>query len=109
MQARYTVAVLLAAGIAGGALLPERGAVVRAQQGPGSPDGQPTFRIGTRLATIDAVVVDDEGRHVTDLTPADFEIVERGNSQTVRQAVYVRVVNPPGTAVPVPTATAPDR
>jgi VWFA-related protein len=108
MRARYTVAVLLAAGIAGGALLPERAAVVRAQRTLQIPDEQPTFRVGTRIATIDAVVIDDKGRHVTDLTPADFEIVERGRTQTIRQAVYVRVVNPPGTTVALPTAAAPD-
>jgi VWFA-related protein len=69
-----------------------------------SPDDQPTFRVGTRIATIDAVVVDKDGRHVTDLTPADFEVVERGKAQTVRQSVYVRVVGPDGTAIPQPAA-----
>jgi VWFA-related protein len=58
---------------------------------PIRPDDWPTFRTGTRLATIDAVVVDRDGRHVTDLTPADFEVVERGITPKVRQAVYVRV------------------
>src|SRR5689334_4406410 len=51
---------------------------------------QPTFRGGVRLATVDAVVTDGKGRHVTDLIPADFEVVERGRRQTVRQVVYVR-------------------
>lgn len=66
----------------------------------------PTFRIATELATVDAVVVDADGRHVTDLAPADFEIVERGKRQTVRQAVYVRVVNPDGTLPPQPAPAA---
>ena len=65
---------------------------------PQQPTDTPTFRVGTRLATIDAVVVDDKGRHVTDLKPEDFEIVERGKSQAVRQAVYVQVIGPDGTA-----------
>ena len=98
-------------GIALGALTPSRDVVVRGQQQTPTtaPAGdQPTFRVGTRLSTIDAVVVDDKGRHVTDLTPADFEIVERGKAQPIRQAVYVRVVNPTGTAMALPTATAPD-
>jgi VWFA-related protein len=61
-----------------------------------SAGGQPTFRAGTRLATFDAVVTDRKGRHVTDLTPADFEVVERGRRQTVRQVAYVHAVRPDG-------------
>ena len=72
---------------------------------PQAPGGQPTFRAGTRLATFDAVVTDDKGRHVTDLTPADFEVVERGKRQTVRQVAYVHAVRPDG----APTADAPRR
>jgi VWFA-related protein len=55
-----------------------------------APSDQPTFRTATRLATFDAVVTDDKGRHVTDLSPADFEIKERGQSRAVRQVLYVR-------------------
>ena len=101
---RTLSAVVIVAGLAVG---------VRGQQATGTPQtppGQPTFRVGTRLATIDAVVVDDQGRHVTDLTPNDFEIVERGKVQTVRQVLYVRTVAAPdGTtsaAVPPPAAPA---
>jgi len=71
-------------------------------QQPPAPDETPTFRVGTRVATVDAVVVDERGQHVTDLTPADFEIVERGKRQPVRQAVYVRVVGSNGVAIPAP-------
>jgi hypothetical protein len=46
-----------------------------------APSDQPPFRTATRLATFDAVVTDDKGRHVTDLSPADFEVKERGQSQ----------------------------
>jgi VWFA-related protein len=67
-----------------------------------TPGGQPTFRAGTRLATFDAVVTDRKGRHVTDLTPADFEVVERGRRQTVRQVAYVHALRPDG----APTAAA---
>lgn len=72
-------------------------------QAPATPTaaGQPpTFRAGVRLATVDAVVTDGKGRHVTDLTPADFEVVERGRRQTVRQVVYVRTTGPAGTSTP---------
>jgi VWFA-related protein len=72
---------------------------VTARPGAQAPDaqaagGQPTFRAGTRLATFDAVVTDGKGRHVTDLTPADFEVVERGKRQAVRQVAYVHAVRP---------------
>ena len=75
-------------------------------QTPPPPADGPTFRVGTRLATIDAVVLDDEGKHVTDLRPEDFEIVERGKRQAVRQAVYVQVIGPDGRGVPQPVAPA---
>ena len=74
---------------------------------PPAPDQTPTFRVGTRLATIDAVVVDDQGRHVTDLRPEEFEVIEHGNRQTVRQAVYVQVIGPDGRPQPVPVTAGP--
>jgi VWFA-related protein len=66
---------------------------------PIQPGEWPTFKTGTRLGTIDAVVVDDQGRQVTDLSPADFEIVERGKKQPVRQALYIRTQQGAGPAV----------
>ncbi len=72
-----------------------------------APGGQPTFRAGTRLATFDAVVTDRKGRHVTDLAPADFEVVERGKRQTVRQVAYVHAVRPDGAPTAVAGADAP--
>ncbi|MEO5819916.1 MAG: VWA domain-containing protein [Vicinamibacteraceae bacterium] len=63
-----------------------------------TPADRPTFRAGTRLATFDAVVTDSKGRHVTDLAPADFEVVERGKRQTVRQVAYVHAARPDGSA-----------
>src|SRR5688500_6939739 len=54
------------------------------------------FRTGTNLAIIDAVVVDERGRHVRDLTAGDFEVVQQGKTHPVRQALYV----PSGTAAP---------
>jgi VWFA-related protein len=92
---------------------------------PGQPpatignDEWPTFKAGTRLATIDAVVVDDRGRQVADLKPSDFEVVERGATPKIHQAVYIRVgvadsgpavatrpapASPSGTAPAIPRA-----
>ena len=77
-----------------------------ATQEPQAPADAPTFRVGTRLATIDAVVVDGKGQHITDLKPEDFEIIERGKSQAVRQVVYVQVIGPDGRPVFQPTIGA---
>src|SRR3954447_14671206 len=71
---------------------------VTARPGAQAPADQPTFRTGTRLSTVDAVVTDKKGRHVMDLTPADFEVVERGKRQTVRQVAYIHAVRPDGPA-----------
>jgi len=70
----------------------------QAPSGQREREDQPTFRTGTRLSTVDAVVTDKKGRHVTDLTAADFEVVERGKRQTVRQVAYIHAVRPDGAA-----------
>ena len=44
---------------------------------------QPTFRAGVDLVTFGVTVVDRKGNLVTDLTRADFEILEDGAAQTV--------------------------
>lgn len=67
-----------------------------------APTDQPTFRTATRLATFDAVVTDDTGRHVTDLLPADIEVKERGQARPVRQVLYVRTTD---AAAPAATGT----
>ena len=50
---------------------------------------RPTFRTSATLVTVDAVVTDKDGRHVTDLTADDFEVVHAGKRQQLRHAVYV--------------------
>jgi VWFA-related protein len=83
------------------------GAIVAGQTpAPQAPD-QPMFRAGVRLAVYDAVVTDDQGRHVTDLTPADFEVVERGKRPAVLQATYYQTAGPGAAAVPPATTVAP--
>jgi VWFA-related protein len=68
---------------------------------------QPRFRTATNLVVIDAVVVDGRGRHVTDLTPADFEVVESGKPMEVRQAVYVEAGDRTAGAAAAPAIPAP--
>jgi VWFA-related protein len=93
MIARWSRSTMAGALVAGLSVLAP-GTLFHAQgQAPATPTTageQPTFRAGVRLATVDAVVTNDKGHHVTDLTAADFEVVERGRRQTVRQVIYVR-------------------
>ncbi|HEY6361776.1 MAG TPA: VWA domain-containing protein [Vicinamibacterales bacterium] len=44
---------------------------------------QPTFRAEIDLVNFGVTVTDRRGNHITDLTPADFEIIEEGQKQTV--------------------------
>ena len=106
MRGRPTVLILVSC-LAAGAVTPDDTLVAQGQQAAAAGD-QPTFRAGTRLATIDAVVVDKAGRHVTDLTPADFEVFERGKRRTIRHVVYVPVTSGAGTqAAATATGTMP--
>lgn len=45
---------------------------------------QPVFRAGVDLVTFGVVVADRKGNLVTDLTPADFVVLEDGREQTVQ-------------------------
>lgn len=48
------------------------------------------IRISTSLVQLDAVVTDRDGRHVTDLGPGDFEVVQNGLPRPVTHVTYVR-------------------
>jgi VWFA-related protein len=51
--------------------------------------GTPRLRISTTLVEIDAVVTDRQGRHITDLTPEDFELMQDGRPQKISSVRYV--------------------
>ena len=71
--------------------------VLAAQEGS-SPSGQtatPTFRTSADLVTIDTVVTDGDGRHVTDLTRDDFEVTVAGKRQELQQAIYIKTADQP--------------
>lgn len=59
---------------------------------PPAPPAPPAtvIRISTNLVQLDAVVTDRAGRPVTDLTPADFEVVEGGRHRQVTHVTFVR-------------------
>jgi hypothetical protein len=56
---------------------------LRSHQTP-SPDAlAPTMRVTTHLVLVDVVVSDKHGNHVTDLTPADFTLLDYGKPQKI--------------------------
>ena len=67
------------------------------------PDDQeppvPIFRTGINFIRVDAIVTDDDGNPVTDLTVDDFEIIEDGEPQTVESFQLVEI-----SPVPAPDA-----
>src|SRR5687768_818354 len=62
-------------------------ATTLAQQPPQQP--APTFKSGTQVVELDVRVFDKDGRFVTGLTPADFEVIEDGAAQKVQTFFYV--------------------
>ncbi len=70
---------------------------VAAQQiSPAQPDDSGlVLRFDVNLVQIDAVVTDRDGRRVTGLTPADFEIRQDGRVQRITHFSYIPEDEPP--------------
>src|SRR5688572_9032024 len=49
----------------------------------------PTFRLSSRYIEVDAVVKDNDGRFVPDLTADDFVVYEDGRQQTIDQVTMI--------------------
>ena len=60
-----------------------------AQQAPLPTPG--VIRINVNLVQVDAVVTDANGKPVTDLKAADFELLQDGKAQRIRNFEFVRV------------------
>lgn len=71
-----------------------------------NPSPQGVIRITVNLVQVDAVVTDSKGRHVTNLQPADFEILEDGRPQTITNFSYIFTAKPPGTEAHAATPPA---
>ena len=65
-----------------------------------------TIRITVNLVQLDAVVTDSKGKHVTDLTRDDFEVLQDGKPQAITSFSHVSTEEP-GTAEPKPAVRAP--
>jgi VWFA-related protein len=67
------------------------------------------IRISVDLVQIDAIVTDQRGRHVPDLTAADFEVLQDGRPQALSMVTYVQagVPLPPPAGSPSTPASSP--
>ena len=61
----------------------------RAPRGAGLQDGQPVFRAGVDLVTIDVVATAANGAPVRNLRAEDFEILEDGAPQQIQTFQFV--------------------
>ncbi|MSO82686.1 MAG: VWA domain-containing protein [Acidobacteria bacterium] len=73
-----------------------------APQGDAAQAPQPTFRAGINFVRVDAIVNDNKGAPVTDLTVADFEVLEDGKPQAIEQFRLIRVDGNPRPGEPPP-------
>jgi VWFA-related protein len=67
------------------------------------------LRVTTNLVQLDVVVTDKEGRHVTNLRPEDFEIVEGKDKQPITNFSYITLGPPVTISRPATTAAAPNK
>ena len=80
------------------------------QQQP--PPPRPTFRGGVDILTVDATVVDRDGKQITDLRPEEFAVEVDGDARPVVTAEYVKLTDdtpvPIGAPRPGPPKPSPD-
>ncbi len=83
-----------------------------AQEPPVPREQRPLFRVGVDILSIDATVVDRDGRQITDLEPTDFVVEVDGDARPVVTAEYIKLVDdtpvPIGAPKPAPAKPSPD-
>jgi VWFA-related protein len=70
------------------------GAAAGQVQSPKPQVLSPVFRAGVELVSVDITALDSNGRQVTDLTAADFEVEIDGDRRQVSTVEYVRSADP---------------
>ena len=81
-----------------------------ADQAPQPPPRSPgVLRVGVDLVQVDATVTDSRGRHVPDLTAADFEILQDGRPQQISTFSYIRLDGQPAAETRAVGPVAPAR
>jgi VWFA-related protein len=73
------------------------GFFLSAQQPP-----KPSFQSSVEVTSLDVTVVDDKGKPLENLTPADFVVKIDGNARRVVTAEWVPLAGPEGAAAPTP-------
>lgn len=66
---------------------------------PDEQDDEPV-KVSSNLVQVDAVVLDNRGRQVTNLKATDFEIIEEGRARRPEFCAYVPVTGGPNEAAP---------
>jgi VWFA-related protein len=79
-------------------------------QAPQAPQAAqpPPFRGGTNLVQVDAIVTDDNRLPVTDLTAADFELLDDGKPVTIDRVRFLGAAEYPADATLAPIRTHED-
>src|SRR5215207_806464 len=82
------------------------------QRAPAEPiRSSSPLRISVELVQLDATVTDQNGRHVTDLGAADFEVLQDNRPQKISAFQYVAAGaaprSPGGSVATAPAAAAP--
>ena len=70
------------------------------------PAQQPTFKSATQVVELDVRVFDKDGKFLTGLTPADFEVIEDGAAQKVQTFFFVDDPGRASGATPAASASA---
>lgn len=63
------------------------------------------IKVGVEEVRIDAVVLDNKGHQITDLTVKDFELLQDGKSQKITSCIYVSNSNTVKRTTPSPEAS----
>src|SRR5438132_11077667 len=66
------------------------------------PPAKPSFQSSVEVTSLDVSVVDDKGKPVSGLTPADFLVRIDGNPRRVVTAECVRLIAEASTPAPAP-------
>jgi len=106
-RSRSSAALVAALACAGLITLEAGPAALKGQAGQPAPAQTPQFRAAVDLVEVDVTVIGRDGKPVTNLSPADFEIRERGVRQRI-ETIYLVTADPSiaGHGSPVTAAAA---
>ena len=80
------------------------GAEARASSGDDGQPQVPVFRTGINFVRVDAIVTDDDGNPILDLTADDFRVFEDDVEQTIESFRLVEITGAPDPALPPPSS-----